>query len=185
MVGRASIDGDGLAAGRAQRTRGGHHGHEFRGTVYVCQVLCITKWKATHTLVLPCGIPDFRGYRPRRAFQRILKTSRNICTLSRSMLTFVAGECPQRTGISTARKPWCRARYSNSGSKPNRSMVCCSKRIRQRSRRKALKPHWVSTNGSRKDRRTTLLNSTPANSRKGDWCTVIKLRLTAREPIAR
>src|SRR5215472_9191361 len=195
MVGGAGIDGDRLAAGRAHGT-GSRHGPTLAALLYVCQVLCIAKCGAhlnrglsTVAVESPArsaqaGLKDFRGYRPTRAFQRILKTSANICMLSRSMLTFVAGECPQRTGISTARKPWRRARYSNSGSKPNRSMVCCSKTIRHRSRRKALKPHWVSTKGSRKDMRTTLLNSTPANSRKGDWCTVIKLRLTAREPMA-
>jgi len=42
------------------------------------------------------------------------------------MLTFVAGEWPQRTGISTAFSPW-RAQEQQFGSNPNRSMVCCSK----------------------------------------------------------
>jgi len=37
------------------------------------------------------------------------------------MLTFVAAECPQRTGISTVRNPDALARYNNSGSKPKRS----------------------------------------------------------------
>src|SRR5713226_3953423 len=67
------------------------------------------------------------------------------------MCTRVAGLCAQRTGISTARRPWRRARNSNSGSKPKRSMRCCSNRMRQGSRRKALKLHWVSTNGKQTD----------------------------------
>jgi hypothetical protein len=46
-----------------------------------------------------------RGYRPNSEFHRIMKTSRNICTLSRNILTFVAGECAQRTGISAERSP--------------------------------------------------------------------------------
>lgn len=58
-----------------------------------CQVLYNTKYYL-----------DLR-YRPNSAFQRIVNTSTNICTLSRIMFTFVAGECAQRTGISTDFNP--------------------------------------------------------------------------------
>ena len=50
---------------------------------------------------------DYRGFRycPLKAFQRITSTSKNICTLSRIMLTFEAGECAHLTGTSAIDKP--------------------------------------------------------------------------------
>jgi hypothetical protein len=48
---------------------------------------------------------DFLGYFPVSAFHRITNTSINIWMLSRIMLTFVASECPQTTGISMDRSP--------------------------------------------------------------------------------
>src|SRR5215472_2375652 len=173
MVCRPRINGYWLAILLPHRTRG-HH-----SLIRLAEHATSVKY-----FVLQSSYYAWRRYRPRSAFQRITKTSRNICRLSRSMLTLVAGEWPQRTGISTARNPWCRARYSNSGSKPKRSMVCCSKIIPQRSRRNALKPHCVSTNGSHRIRRTILLKMIPANSRKGDSWTKIRLRSTERDPMA-
>src|SRR5262249_27205456 len=81
MVGGAGVDGNGFAFGRAEGADGSH-GQEGSRKGRGCQVLCITKLTSYFA----------RGYRPVRAFQRMMKTSKNICTLSRSMLTLVAGE---------------------------------------------------------------------------------------------
>src|SRR6202795_2085560 len=56
--------------------------------------------------------------------------------------------------------------------------------MRENSRRNALKPHCVSTNGNRRTTLTMTLNSIPAYSRKTDWRTLISLRFIAREPMA-
>ncbi len=93
VIGSTRVDGDGFGATGAD-WMGERHGRDDRVAGNLCQVLCTTKYNGFL-------YPYFAlRYRPCSAFQRIINTSRNICTLSRSMLTLVAGECDQRTGTS-------------------------------------------------------------------------------------
>src|ERR1700719_1954673 len=76
------------------------HGMKTSRRLEICQVLYDVKWSQA-----AAALREVRVYRPLIAFQRMVNMSANILRLSPSMLTFVAGECPQRTGISMARNP--------------------------------------------------------------------------------
>jgi len=78
---------------------------KIAGTADCVKYFTSQSWPRSQSAARATVAASFRGYRPISAFHRIRKTSVNICTLSRHMLTFVAGECAQRTGISIDRKP--------------------------------------------------------------------------------
>src|SRR5437588_10214328 len=191
MVGGASVNRNGLAARRAKRTRGGSHKAEFSGRPYGCQVLCGTKsWERAAATCWGCrqawhegsGLPGVAAEEGVPAdFENVEKHLDAVAEHA----DFGGGGMAPAHGNFRGAQAVMTGQVKQFRVEAEALDGLLLENNPERSRLNALKPHWVSTNGSHKIRRTILLKMIPANSRTGDSRTVIRLRSTAREPMAR